>query len=93
MRYGEGWIPLAGRPASTATCSPRAEFREMLKEAGRDEASCPITLFNVQEDADLLKRYRDLGAVRVSVSLPAVNADATLPVLDRWAKLIQQVNG
>ena len=52
------------------------KFREMLKEAGRDEASCPITLFNVQEDADLLKRYRDLGAVRVCVSLPAEKADS-----------------
>ena len=42
---------------------------------------------------DLLKRYRDLGAIRVSVSLPADKADAILPTLDRWAKLIQQVNG
>jgi probable F420-dependent oxidoreductase len=94
VRYGEGWIPLAGRPGQYGdvfTYVPK--FREMLKEAGRDEASCPITLFNVQEDADLLKRYRDLGAVRVSVSLPSEKADVTLPVLDRWAKLIQQVNG
>ena len=93
VRYGEGWIPLAGRPSQYGdvfTYVPK--FREMLKEAGRDEASCPITLFNVQEDADLLKRYRDLGAVRVSVSLPAAQADATLPVLDRWATLIRQVN-
>lgn len=52
-----------------------------------------MTLFNVREDADLLKRYRDLGAVRVSVSLPAEKADKTLPVLDRWAKLISQING
>jgi uncharacterized protein GlcG (DUF336 family) len=68
------------------------KFREMLKEAGRDEASCPITLFNVQEDGDLLKRYRDLGAVRVSVSLASEKADTILPILDRWAKLIRQVN-
>ena len=94
VRYGEGWIPLAGRPGQYGdvfTYVPK--FREMLKEAGRDEASCPITLFNVQEDADLLKRYRDLGAARVSVSLASEKADATLPILDRWAKLIQQVNG
>src|SRR6202167_1444848 len=94
VRYGDGWIPLAGRPTQYGDVFDYVpKFRDMLKEAGRDEASCPITLFNVQEDADLLKRYRDLGAVRVCVSLPAVNADATLPVLDRWAKLIQQVNG
>jgi probable F420-dependent oxidoreductase len=93
VRYGEGWIPLAGRPGQYGDVFDFVpKFREMLKEAGRDEGSCPITLFNVQEDADMLKRYRDLGAVRVSVSLPAAKADATLPVLDRWAALIRQVN-
>src|ERR1700722_9946845 len=91
---GEGWIPLAGRPGQYGDVFEVVpKFREMLKEAGRDEASCPVTLFNVQENADLLKRYRDLGAVRVSVSLPAEKADKTLPVLDRWAKLIRTVNG
>jgi hypothetical protein len=69
------------------------KFREMLKEAGRDEASCPVTLFNVQEDADLVKRCRDLGVARVSVSLPAEKGDTVLPVLDRWATLMRQVNG
>jgi probable F420-dependent oxidoreductase len=94
VRYGDGWIPLAGRPGQYGDVFDFVpKFREMLKEAGRDEASCPITLFNVQEDANLLKRYRDLGAVRVSVSLSAAKADATLPVLDRWAKLIREVNG
>jgi probable F420-dependent oxidoreductase len=94
VRYGEGWIPLAGRPNQYGDVFDYVpKFRTMLKEAGRTEDSCPITLFNVQEDADLLKRYRDLGAVRVSVSLASDKADATLPILDRWAKLIQQVNG
>jgi probable F420-dependent oxidoreductase len=94
VRYGEGWIPLAGRPNQYGDVFDYVpKFRTMLKEAGRTEDSCPITLFNAQEDADLLKRYRDLGAVRVSVSLAADKADATLPILDRWAKLIQQVNG
>jgi alkanesulfonate monooxygenase SsuD/methylene tetrahydromethanopterin reductase-like flavin-dependent oxidoreductase (luciferase family) len=94
VRYGEGWIPLAGRPNQYGDVFDYVpKFRAMLKEAGRTEDSCPITLFNVQEDADLLKRYRDLGAVRVSVSLAADKANATLPILDRWAKLIRQVNG
>jgi hypothetical protein len=52
-----------------------------------------VTLFNVQEDADLVKRCRDLGVARVSVSLPAEKGDTVLPVLDRWATLMRQVNG
>jgi alkanesulfonate monooxygenase SsuD/methylene tetrahydromethanopterin reductase-like flavin-dependent oxidoreductase (luciferase family) len=94
VRYGDGWIPLAGRPDQYGDVFEFVpQFRAMLKEAGRDEASCPVTLFGAREDADMLKRYRDLGVARVGVGLPAAKADATLPVLDRWAKLIQQVNG
>ena len=64
----------------------------MLKEAGRDRASCPITLFGCTEDADMLKRVPRPGVVRACVSLPAAKADQVLPILDRWAALIRQVN-
>src|ERR1700761_5557274 len=76
VRYGEGWIPLAGRIGGgndVFTTVPK--FRAMLKEAGRSEDSCPITLFGCSEDVDLLKRYRDLGCERACVSLPAAKAD------------------
>ena len=45
------------------------------------------------EDADLIRRYRDLDVNRVSVSLPSEKADTILPVLDRWAAIIRAVNG
>jgi len=93
VRYGDGWIPLAGRPDQYGDVFEFIpKFRTMLKEAARDEASCPVSLVNVQGDLDLLKRYRDLGVARVSVSLPAEKADATLPVLDHWAELIGKIN-
>ncbi len=93
VRYGEGWIPLAGRIGGgndVFTTVPK--FRAMLNEAGRSEDSCPITLFGCAEDGDMLKRFRDLGAERACVSLPAAKADQVLPILDRWATLIRQVN-
>ena len=40
----------------------------------------------------MLKRGRDQGVVRACVSLPAAKADQVLPILDRWAALIRQVN-
>jgi hypothetical protein len=64
------------------------KFRDMLKEAGRDPATFPISLFGSTEDSDTLKRYRDLGVVRVVISLPAAKADVVLPILDKWAKLL-----
>ncbi len=92
VRYGEGWIPLAGRPGTGDVFETVPKFRTMLTEAGRTEDSCPITLFGVAEDADLLKRYRDLGVARVTAAIPAAKEDVLLPILDRWAALIPKVS-
>jgi probable F420-dependent oxidoreductase len=91
VRYGEGWIPLAGRPGYGDVFETVPKFIDMLKEAGRDPASCPVSLFSAPDDADTLKRYRDMGIARVSVSVPAAKEDVVLPILDRWADLIRQV--
>jgi len=88
IRYGDGWYPNAssGNPEEYM---PR--FRQMAIDAGRDPAKLPVTIGGAPEDADRIKRLGDLGAVRVNVSLLAEKADQILPVLDRWAKLIRQV--
>jgi hypothetical protein len=65
-----------------------ARFRPKTVGAGTARA----TLFGGTEDADLPKRYRDMGAARVVVTLPPETADKALPVLDRWADLIRRVN-
>lgn len=92
VRYGDGWIPLAGRMGQDSDVFAIVpKFREMLKEAGRDPATYPISLFSAPEDLDTLKRYRDLGITRVAVSVPAAKSDVVLPILDRWAALIRQV--
>lgn len=91
VRYGDGWIPLAGRGGDLAAQIPR--FRDMLTEAGRAPDSCPITIFGAPEDVDVLKRYGDLGVVRVAVALPAAKEDQVLPILDRWMRLMRATNG
>lgn len=92
VRYGDGWIPLAGRPDQYGDVFDFVpKFRTMLTEAGRTQESCPVTIFSAAQDADTLKRYRDLGVARVSVSLPAAARDVVLPILDRWAVLMQAV--
>ncbi len=92
VRYGDGWIPLAGRMGEDSdvfTIVPK--FRQMLKEAGRDPTTYPISLFSSPEDIEVLKRYRDLGIIRVAVSVPSAKADVVLPILDRWAALMRQL--
>ena len=91
LAYGDGWIPHASRPQYADVSEHLPRFRQMAAEAGRDPASVPVTIFGVTEDLERLRRYRDLGIARAVVSLPSAQADEILPILDRWAELIHQM--
>jgi alkanesulfonate monooxygenase SsuD/methylene tetrahydromethanopterin reductase-like flavin-dependent oxidoreductase (luciferase family) len=88
IAYGDGWVPHARRPAYGDVLGLLPQFRAMAKEAGRDPASVPITVFGVPEDADLIARYRDAGVARVVFNLQPEAADKVLPALDRCARFI-----
>jgi probable F420-dependent oxidoreductase len=90
IRYGDGWIPTAGR-GDIAEALPK--FREMVREAGRDPASIEISLFGLGEDLDRVKRLAETGVARVVPMFPPETADTVLPIVDRWAKIMRQVNG
>ena len=66
------------------------EFRKLAKDAGRDPATIPITVFGVADDGDLIKRYRDAGVARIIFNVPPAKADEVLPLLGRGAALIRQ---
>jgi probable F420-dependent oxidoreductase len=42
VRYGDGWIPLAGRAESGDVITHISQFRQLLAEAGRSPDSCPV---------------------------------------------------
>jgi probable F420-dependent oxidoreductase len=90
IRYGDGWIPVAGR-GDLAGVLPK--FREMAQEAGRDPNSIEISLFGLGEDIDALKRFAEMGVARVVPMFPPERADTVLPIVDRWTKIMRQVNG
>jgi probable F420-dependent oxidoreductase len=91
LRYGNGWIPHAGRPQYADVTDFIGHFREMADKAGRSLDEVPLTVFGAAYDLDRLQRYRDRGVARVVVSLPSAKDEAILPVLDRWAELIGKV--
>ena len=64
IRYGDGWIPQASRGSYTEIADMIPEFRKMATEAGRDPTSIEITVWFPKQDADLMKRYQDLGVAR-----------------------------
>src|SRR2546430_16306935 len=75
VRYGDGWVPIAGRAPYGDVNEYLPKFKEMTAEAGRDPGALPITLFGGVEDLDLLQRYREMGVARVVTTLPPDPAD------------------
>jgi probable F420-dependent oxidoreductase len=92
IRYGDGIIPAASSAGSGSPAEFMPRWRQMVEEAGRDPGSLSVTLSGATEDLSALKRNRDLGITRMNVWLPPAQEDVILPILDRWAKLIPQVN-
>ena len=92
IAYGDGWLPHARRPAYPELLPLLPEFRKMVTDAGRDPASIPISVWGVAQDADLIKKYGDAGVSRIIFQLPAAKADEVLPLLDKCAGVIRQVN-
>jgi probable F420-dependent oxidoreductase len=90
IRYGDGWYPNAssGEPEDYIPA-----FRQMAREAGRDPNSLSLRLGGAPDDADKLKRFRDLGVDAVNVSLMSETRDEILPQLDHWAGTIRQLRG
>jgi probable F420-dependent oxidoreductase len=92
VRYGDGWFPTVGRPGlANEVLDLLPKFQEMLKQADRDPASCPLSLSSAPLDLDLFKRARDKGVVRVSVALHAATEAEALPILDQWAEQMTQL--
>ncbi len=93
IRYGDGWIPHAARGSYSEIADLIPQFRKMATEAGRDADSIEITVSNPRQEADLMRRYEDLGVARVVFSVESEKADKILPVLDSCAALMRKVNG
>jgi probable F420-dependent oxidoreductase len=91
IRYADGWIPVMGQ-ADVLDALPK--FHAMMREAGREPGSIEVTLFLlVSDDADTLKRLADMGVTRVVPIFPPQKGDVVLPMIDRWANVMRQVNG
>ena len=74
---------------SARSCRNSARWRG----TGRDPASIEITSFALGEDPDRVKRLAEMGVARVVPMFPPEKADTVLPIVDRWTKVMRQVNG
>ncbi len=86
IRYGDGWIPIAGRDPVAENL---AEFRKLAQQAGRDPDSIEVSLFGLGPDEGAIKAAREAGVSRVVFGLPSAGRDSVLPLLDRYAEAMK----
>jgi probable F420-dependent oxidoreductase len=91
LRYGDGIVPAVPSVGSGGPEEFMPHWHQMAEKAGRDPNTLSVYLGGAPEDIDALKRYHDLGVTGMAVRLPPAKADQILPTLDRWAKLIPQL--
>jgi hypothetical protein len=71
------------------------DFRRQVRECGRNPDAVEITMVSMLNvDADLLKRYRDLGIDRVTIGVSTENwgkPEVVMPMIERFSKIIAQL--
>lgn len=85
IRYGDGWLPIV---SADGLAKIMPEYERMVREAGRDPSAVPITAWHGKFEPEAVKRFQDLGVVRVVTTLPPAPAEKIIPILDRCAETI-----
>ncbi|HXZ44850.1 MAG TPA: LLM class F420-dependent oxidoreductase [archaeon] len=87
VEYCDGWFPLAGRAGDLAAAI--ADLRRLAEKARRDPKSLSVSVYAAATEENAVRQYEKAGAERIIFYLPSAERDTVLPVLDKYAKLIQ----
>jgi len=85
IRYGDGWLPIISADGLEKILP---QYQAMAREAGRDVSAVPITAWHGKFEPDAIKRFRDMGVVRIVTTLPPAGPEKILPILDRCGEMI-----
>ena len=91
--WADGWMPVDVVMPDVGAAI--ADFRQQVKDFGRDPDSVEITMVVMSPlSADLLKKYRDLGVTRCNIGVGMENWDKPeiiMPMINEFAKLIPEL--
>jgi len=92
-QWADGWMPVD--VAMQDVAADIKNFRQLVRENGRDPASVEITLVVMAPvTADLLKSYRDMGVDRCNIGVGMENWDKpeiVMPMIERFSKIIPEL--
>ena len=86
--YGDGWLPIDAGMGPDTLAPMFAEFERRVAASGRARESLPISVYGAPQNAEVLDKYRKLGAARAIFRLRSEGRDAVLAKLDKLAKLV-----
>ena len=86
VAWGDGWMPV--RVTEEQVKAGRASLDELAEAAGRDPDSIQLIVCNINPDKDLVRRYEDAGATRVTIPLPLDSGEGSLSEMDRIAEQV-----
>ena len=90
LRYGNGWIPIAGRGDGDVLAHLPA-LREEAAKLGRSLDGFEVSIYGAPHDGEQLRAFRDAGVARVLFFVPPVAKDEALRVLDSYADTARKV--
>ena len=86
--YAHGWMPISGLGSGNMD-----RLRDALEKRGRQLKDIDLVLFGAMPDAEQIKGRIDQGFDEIVFALPAGPADDVLPILDRYATVVNQIKG
>ena len=86
VAWGDGWMPV--RVTEEQVKAGRATLDELAEAAGRDPKSIQLIVCNINPDKDLVRRYEDAGATRVTIPLPLDSGEGSLSEMERIAEQV-----
>ena len=88
IEFCDGWMPIGVRSPNIP--EKIAELRRRAEAAGRDPKSLSVSIFGVRPDRSAIDELAEAGVDRVIFMAPAGDRESVLPVIDKYAAVIDQ---
>ena len=87
IEFSNGWLPLGYRKIDMT--QKIRDLRRQAEAAGRDPKSISITVFGANPQPATLEEFAKAGVERAVFMLPAAERHTLLPLMDKYAALIE----
>jgi len=88
IEFCDGWMPIGVRSPNIP--EKIAELRRRAEAAGRDPNKLSVTIFGVRPHRAAIDELAGAGVDRVIFMLPAGDRESVLPMIDKYAAVIDQ---